>query len=185
MAGDAVADRFRIAARCRGNDHGAEQHRLDQGAPERLVHRGHQEDVAGGHPRFRRMTKAHEAHAVGDASGSRALPDRRGQLLPVLPEDRCGQRQVRARARISAIASTNIRGRLRATRLPKKPTTRASGAHRSSRISALRARARSTGAASVSNRLCTTVHLCAGEQAGPRCREPRHRDHAIGGPGAT
>jgi hypothetical protein len=52
---------------------------------------------------------------------------------------------------------------LRVTKLPKKPTTRASGGHRSSSTNLRRARPRSTGAASVSNGLCTTVHLRAGE----------------------
>ena len=69
-AGGAVSDRLEIATRCGGDHDGAEQHRLDQGAPERLVHRRHQEHLAGRQPSLRRVAETHDVDAVGDAAGA-------------------------------------------------------------------------------------------------------------------
>src|SRR5688572_20091847 len=55
IPGRAVANRLDVAAGGGGYHEGTEQHRLDQGAAERLVDRRDQVDVAGRDPGLRRV----------------------------------------------------------------------------------------------------------------------------------
>jgi hypothetical protein len=125
------------------------------------------------------MAKAHEVHTVGNASGNRALPDRSGQILPVLAEDRRGQRQLRG-----ARASPRSRRRTSPAACASPGCRRSRPLGYPARTAALRATCRApahdrparrqyqTGCA----RPCTCAPARGGRVEGPRIGTPKQSD---------